>query len=71
MERRELVREINAFLQALDVKKRDIFLQRYWYAHSVGDIAARWGMKETAVSMTLHRLRRDLRQHLTERGFAL
>ena len=71
LERQELAREVNVFLNALSAKKRAIFLQRYWYAHSVGDIAARWGMKETAVSMTLHRLRRDLRQHLTERGFAL
>ena len=71
LERQELVRELNAFLAGLSEKKRAIFLQRYWYAHSVGDIAARWGMKETAVSMTLHRLRRDLRQYLTERGFAL
>lgn len=71
LERRELGREINVFLQALDAKKRDIFLQRYWYARSVGDIADRWGMKETAVSMTLHRLRCRLGQHLTERGFAL
>ena len=71
VERQELARELNVFLNALSAKKRAIFLQRYWYAHSVGDIAARWGMKETAVSMTLHRLRRDLRQHLTERGFVL
>lgn len=71
VERQELVRELNVFLSALSAKKRAIFLQRYWYAHSVGDIAARWGVKETAVSMTLHRLRRDLRQYLTERGFAL
>ena len=71
LERQELVRELNVFLDALSAKKRAIFLQRYWYAHSVGDIAERWGMKETAVSMTLHRLRRDLRQYLTERGFAL
>ena len=71
LERQELVRELNAFLNALSAKKRAIFLQRYWYAHSVGDIAERWGMKETAVSMTLHRLRRDLRQYLTERGYAL
>ena len=71
MERRELLREINAFLQRLDAKKRDIFLRRYWYACSVGDIAARWRMKETAVSMILHRLRRDLRQYLGQRGFAL
>ena len=71
VERQELVRELNAFLNALSAKKRAIFLQRYWYGHSVGDIAVRWGMKETAVSMMLHRLRRELRQYLTERGFAL
>ena len=71
LERQELARELNVFLRGLGEKKRAIFLQRYWYGHSVGDIAARWGMKETAVSMMLHRLRRELRQHLTERGFAL
>ena len=71
VERRELAREINAFLRALDNRKRAIFLQRYWYACSVGEIAARWGMKETAVSMTLHRLRRDLQQHLAKGGIAL
>ncbi len=71
VERQELVRELNAFLNGLSPQKRAMFLQRYWYAHSVGDIAARWGMKEAAVSMTLHRLRRDLQQYLTERGFAL
>ena len=71
VEQRELARELNVFLAGLSEKKRAIFLQRYWYAHSVGDIAVRWGMKETAVSMMLHRLRRDLRQYLTERGFAL
>lgn len=71
LERQELARELNLFLNALDGKKRAIFLQRYWYALSVGSIAARWGMKENAVSMTLHRLRCGLRQYLTERGFVL
>ena len=71
LEQRELARELNVFLRGLGEKKRAIFLQRYWYGHSVGDIAVRWGMKETAVSMMLNRLRRELRQHLTERGFAL
>lgn len=71
LERRELGRAINGFLQSLSAKKRAIFLLRYWYACSVGEIAARWGMKETAVSMVLARVRRDLRQYLTQRGFAL
>lgn len=71
LERRELIRALNEFLGGLSEKKRAIFLLRYWYVHSVGDIAGRFAMKETAVSMVLHRLRRELRQYLTERGVAL
>lgn len=71
LERRELIRALNEFLGGLSDKKRAIFLLRYWYACSVGEIAGRFAMKETAVSMVLHRLRRELRQCLTERGFAL
>lgn len=38
---------------------------------SVGNIAARVGMTESNVSMTLTRLRRKLREHLTKGGFEL
>ena len=54
---------------SLSPQKRNIFLCRYWYTDSVAAIAARCGMKEGAVAMTLSRLRRKLRVHLQERGF--
>lgn len=68
-DRRELVRAINAFLASLPPKKRRIFVCRYWYFDSVSAIAGRYDMTETHVSVTLHRLRTQLRDYLTERGF--
>ena len=69
--RSELAAEINGFLGALPLKKRSIFVSRYWYAESVSDIAKRCGMSETNVSVTLNRLRAQLREHLTERGYEI
>ncbi|MGI6181955.1 MAG: RNA polymerase sigma factor [Agathobaculum sp.] len=71
IDRRELVRAIDAFLGSLSPEKRSIFVSRYWYTASISAIAAQHGMKEGAVSMTLSRLRRKLHDYLTERGFAL
>lgn len=66
---KELISAINVFLGTLSPDKRCIFVRRYWYADSVSDIAVRLGKKEGAVSMMLGRLRRQLRDYLTERGF--
>lgn len=68
-DRRELSREINAFLESLPEHKRNIFIRRYWYCDSVKTIAAEWGMTRTAVSVTLHRLRDSLCEHLRKRGY--
>ena len=62
---------IRDFLSALPVRKRKIFVLRYWYAESVAQIARRMRMSENSVSVTLHRLRAALRAHLEERGFTL
>jgi RNA polymerase sigma-70 factor (ECF subfamily) len=70
LNRQELVKAINDFLDALPPAKRSIFLCRYWYTDSISDIAHRHGMKEGAVSMTLSRLRASLHDYLLERGFA-
>ena len=69
MDRRELVEEINAFLGKLSKDQRGIFVCRYWYFDPVYQIAARYGMTENRVSVTLNRLRGKLRSHLLERGF--
>lgn len=71
IDRRELVQAIDAFLGGLPADKRRIFVCRYWYFDSVSHIASRFGMTENRVSVTLHRLRRKLRDHLLEGGFDL
>lgn len=71
IDRRELVEAIDAFLAGLPVRKRDIFVCRYWYFDSISEIAARFGMKTSNVSVTLSRLRKGLRDYLLERGFVL
>ena len=71
LEARELVAAINDFLGRLPAKKRGVFLCRYWYADPIAQIARRYGMKEGAVTVLLGRLRRQLKDELTERGFSL
>lgn len=68
---RELVAALNAFLGTLRAEKRALFLRRYWYFDPICDIAARFGMTENNVCVTLSRLRQQLRRALTEGGFTL
>ena len=71
IDRRELIRAVDAFLGTLSVRNRTIFVRRYWYFDSVSDIAVRFGVTENNVSVTLMRLRIKLRDYLLERGFEL
>ena len=68
-ERRELLDEINKFLRRLPEKKRNIFICRYWYCDSLRDIAARFSVSESNVSVILNRTRGALREYLQKRGF--
>lgn len=71
IDRRELAKAIDAFLDGLSARKRNIFVRRYWYFDSISDIASRFGMTENNVSVTLNRLRLKLHNYLLERGFEL
>lgn len=70
-EYKEIVAVINDFLGTLPAEKRNIFVCRYWYTDSLSAIAARYGRSHAAVSMTLNRLRIQLRDYLIERGYQL
>ena len=70
-EYKELVVTINNFLATLPTEKRNIFVCRYWYTDSISEIAARFDMTYSAVSMILNRLRTKLHSYLTERGYEL
>lgn len=71
IDRRELVKTINTFLNELPTDKRGIFVSRYWYFDCIPVIASRFGMTENHVSVTLNRLRFKLHKYLIERGFEL
>ena len=67
-ERRELLRAINRFLDALPETRRDIFVCRYWYLDSIEDIGARFGYSQSKVTTILFRLRKKLAAHLEKEG---
>ena len=67
----ETGRLISAFLRTLPEETRSIFLRRYWYCDATADIAARYGLTESKVRVTLHRTRGKLAAYLQERGAAL
>ena len=71
IDRQELAKAINTFVRSLSLEKRNIFVQRYWYADSVLKIAADYGMLQGTVSKTLERTRKQLKAYLAERGFEL
>ncbi len=63
---RELTEMIERFLDGLSAENRAIFLRRYWYADSLGEIARRTGLSEKAVGARLARLRGRLREYLAQ-----
>ena len=67
IDRKELVKVIDDFLDRLPTDKKVIFVCRYWYFDSISDIAVRFGMTENNVSVTLNRLR--LKLHTFEVSF--
>lgn len=68
-ERKELLREINSFLEKLPERKRNIFMCRYWYYDSIRDIASEFGLSESNVSVILNRTRHKLREYLSKKGY--
>lgn len=64
----ELGRQINSFLKRLPDEKRVVFVQRYWYALSVKEIALRYQMSEGKVKTLLFRTRNELKKHLKKEG---
>lgn len=68
-EKKELLREINAFLKKLPGHKRNVFVCRYWYCESIREIADEFSLSESNVSVILNRTRQKLREYLRKRGY--
>ncbi len=68
---KELAGEIQAFLNTLPAEKKYLFILRYWYAEDLKGLAERFQMNTNQISVTLHRIRKNLRAYLLERGYDL
>lgn len=62
---------MNAFLASLTRKSRVVFMKRYFWLLTVSEIAQSQGMGESAVKMTLSRVREKLKKYLMKEGFVL
>lgn len=70
VERQLLAEVVNTFVKGLPRTERQVFLCRYWYLDSVGDIGRRFGFSQSKVKSMLHRTREKLRVILKEEGFS-
>lgn len=68
---RELADAINAFLGTLEYRDRCLFVRRYWFSESVGELASTFGMRAHAVSVRLFRIREKLKKDLDQRGISI
>ena len=62
---------INRFLHKLSGEARDVFICRYFYSDSIGEIARRFGLSESKVKSMLHRARGKLKKSLESEGIRL
>lgn len=60
---------LNKFVWSLKDKQQIIFVRRYWYASSITEIAQEYGIKESNVTVLLHRTRKKLKRFLCKEGF--
>ena len=66
---RELGRAMDRFLDTKSSESRYIFIRRYWFGDSVGEIAKELKMQENTVSVRLNRMRSSLKEYLKKEGY--
>lgn len=66
---KEAVRILKTFVKELRDDDRTLFLQRYFYAVPLEDIAENSELSPNAVAVRLYRLRKELRQCLESEGY--
>ncbi len=62
---------LDSFIASLSKRKRVVFMRRYWYAMTVGEIAEELSVTEGSVKTMLSRTRRKLREFLEKEGITI
>lgn len=68
LEASELSRQIDRFLRQLPQKEACLFLRRYWFMESLGEIAHRYRLPVGSVKSSLFRTRKKLKEYLEKEG---
>ncbi len=71
LEAKRLGEVISAFLKEQSDEARNLFVGRYFYADSLKDVAAYYGMTESKAKMVLFRTRQKLKEYLERAGFTV
>lgn len=71
METDELTSIIDSFLETLSQENRVIFMRRYWFSDTHQQIAERVGITENNVAVRLTRIRKQMKDYLTEREVSI
>ena len=64
LEHQALKDALERFLRQQKPLHRQLFLRRYWYGDSIGELTARFGCSKAKATGILFRLRRNLREYL-------
>ena len=67
----ELADEISAFIRELSPESRYLFMQRYWYDESLEVIAKAIKRNKHYVSVRLSRIRKSLKNYLSDKGVCI
>ncbi len=62
---------VDSFLASLVEQTRIVFMRRYWYMMPIAKIALSCGMSEANVKTTLHRTRKQFKEHLEKEGIII
>ena len=68
LEAKALREAVDRWLAGLSVRDRQLFVNRYFFARSVTEIAEKAGINSANVSTSLYRLLKKLRAHLEKEG---
>lgn len=66
---KELGEVINQFVASLSEREQNMFVRRYFFSEPIKAIADRYDTNENYVNVTLSRIRKRLRSHLSKEGY--
>ena len=70
IETSEMMFVLDEVINALPEKEKEIFIRHYYYGQSLSNIADKLCIREGALRVKIHRIRKKIRGAFTERGYS-